>query len=104
MGVICDQNAAVVHIVCARYSLEDKDTPAHSLQPILDRWRGEGIHSEIARFTDILQSGNITRLRQEKMDQAAATIQAAWRSYYTRSRPKRADNAFKKFQRSFRLK
>ncbi|XP_013413711.1 IQ calmodulin-binding motif-containing protein 1 [Lingula anatina] len=92
---ICDTNPPMVEQICIRY---------RGLRPLLSKWTGKGFGKDLKQLILLLESGSAHRAKMERLHRAATTIQAMWRSFQTRNQLKKADRAFAKLQRSFRVK
>lgn len=63
----------------------------------------QGLSRDLKKFAALLEAGNARRAESEKFHQAATVIQAIYRGFKTRQSLKKANTAFSRFQRSFRL-
>ncbi|GFN86337.1 Iq calmodulin-binding motif-containing protein 1-like [Plakobranchus ocellatus] len=91
----CDYHKPLVEALCSRYK---------GLRPLLRRWEGRGLDRDLRHMGLLLESGSALRAKAQRNHECARYIQAVWRGYAARRRLRKADKAFAKFQKSYRLK
>ncbi|XP_046355575.2 IQ calmodulin-binding motif-containing protein 1-like [Haliotis rufescens] len=92
---ICDAFRLIVDVLCTRYK---------GLRPLLGKWHGKGFARELKQLLVLLDTGSAKKAEMEKYHLAAIYLQACWKGCITRIKLRRANAAFKKFQRTYRLK
>ncbi|RUS91233.1 hypothetical protein EGW08_001039, partial [Elysia chlorotica] len=73
------------------------------LRPLLRRWEGRGFDRDLRHVGLLLESGSALRAKSQRNVECARYIQAVWRGFATRKKLKKANQAFAKFQKSYRL-
>ncbi|KAJ8306892.1 hypothetical protein KUTeg_014976 [Tegillarca granosa] len=91
---ICDYHKDMVEHLCTRY---------RGLKPLLVKWEEKGFNRDLRDLLLLLQAGNAQRAENERFAIAALVIQRMWRGYNTRTKLAKADKAFSKFQKAFRI-
>ncbi|KAK2176926.1 hypothetical protein NP493_630g00039 [Ridgeia piscesae] len=91
--VICDSHPPTVQLLCTRYK---------GLRLLLMKWQGRGFNNYVKRLMVLLAAGSMHRAELERFHRAAALIQAAWKSFMTRRKLKRASSAMSRFQINYR--
>lgn len=91
----CEQHKPLVEVLFSRY---------RGLRPLLRRWEGRGFERDLRQLYTLLDSGSALKAQSQRKHDAASYIQARWKGFATRRRLRKADIAFAKFQRSYRLK
>ncbi|KAK7495678.1 hypothetical protein BaRGS_00013125 [Batillaria attramentaria] len=91
----CDHHKPLVEILFSRYK---------GLRLLLKRWEGRGFERDLRQMYTLLDSGSALKAQSQMKHDAASYIQARWKGFATRRRLRKANKAFAKFQRSYRLK
>ncbi|XP_076456279.1 IQ calmodulin-binding motif-containing protein 1-like [Babylonia areolata] len=91
----CESHKPLVEMLFSRYK---------GLRPLLRRWEGRGFERDLRQLYTLLESGSALRAQSQRKNEAASYIQAVWKGVLTRNRLRKADKAFSKFQRSYRLR
>ncbi|KAL8570993.1 hypothetical protein ACOMHN_037853 [Nucella lapillus] len=91
----CETHKPLVELLFSRYK---------GLRPLLRRWEGRGFERDLKQLYTLLESGSALRAQSQAKNEAARYIQAIWKGVLTRQRLRKADKAFTKFQRSYRLR
>ncbi|XP_041373463.1 IQ calmodulin-binding motif-containing protein 1-like [Gigantopelta aegis] len=92
---MCDCYRLLAEVLCTRYK---------GLRPLLGRWQGKGFGRDLKQLLVILDSGSSRQAEMVKFHQAAVQIQAVWKGFSTRRKLRKANKAFAKFQKTYRLK
>ncbi|XP_050407309.2 IQ calmodulin-binding motif-containing protein 1 [Patella vulgata] len=92
---VCDYHKGMVGALSTRYK---------GLRPLLGKWSGQGFDRDLKHLLTILETGSLHRAENEKFFDAAMVIQMMWRGFSTRKKLKKANTAFAKFQKNYRLK
>uniref|UniRef100_A0A2C9KEL5 IQ calmodulin-binding motif-containing protein 1 n=1 Tax=Biomphalaria glabrata TaxID=6526 RepID=A0A2C9KEL5_BIOGL len=91
----CESSNKIVQSLGTRYI---------GLRPLLRRWDAKGFDRDLRHIILLLESGSVVKAKNQRQQECAKYIQAIWRGYSARKKLRRADHAFAKFQKSYRLK
>ncbi|XP_025084498.1 IQ calmodulin-binding motif-containing protein 1-like [Pomacea canaliculata] len=91
----CDHHKPLVETLFSRYK---------GLRPLLRRWEGWGFERDLKQLFTLLDTGSALKAQTQMKNDAATYIQAKWKGYITRQKLKKANQAFAKFQRSYRIR
>ncbi|KAK3787699.1 hypothetical protein RRG08_031928 [Elysia crispata] len=91
----CDYHKSLVEALCTRYK---------GLRPLLRRWEARGFDRDLRHVGLLLESGSALKAKSQRNHECARYIQAVWRGFAARRKLRKANRAFAKFQKSYRLK
>ncbi|KAH9509779.1 IQ calmodulin-binding motif-containing protein 1 [Bulinus truncatus] len=91
----CDCSEKIVQSLGTRYI---------GLRPLLRRWESKGFDRDLRHIALLLESGSALKARTQRQQDCARYIQAVWRGFACRKKLHKANKAFAKFHKSYRLK